>query len=95
MNWSQFTSGHLENLIDKDEHKALETSPPFVFTGTNADGTTTTGATCNDWTSDVSDCNSPAYYGAVGDMDTVMLQWTYDTNIACCGTGQQLYCVEQ
>ncbi len=95
MNWAQLTSGHLENLIDKDEHKALQTTPPYVYTGTNSDGTTASGLTCNDWNYDDSDCNSPVYYGAAGDMDVATLQWSYAVQSGCCGAGQLLYCVEQ
>lgn len=94
MNWTQLVSGHLENLIDKDEHKALQPSN-YVFTGTAPDGSTVMDSHCNNWSVDAPSCTSPAYYGEVGATSTLMSQWTEDTGFGCCGTGMQLYCIEQ
>jgi len=94
MNWTQLVSGHLENLIDKDENKGLQQSGT-VFTGTNSDGSTVAELTCNDWSYDDSVCNSAAYSGAAGTTTVSTAPWTYNTQYPCCGSGLQLYCIEQ
>jgi hypothetical protein len=94
-NWFSLVSGTIKNPIGLDE---TGTSKPGsgAWTGTNADGSSYNGFTCQDWTV-VEDCaSSMTYHGLLGVDGHVDSTWTNWGGDSCCtGAAFPFYCFEQ
>ena len=93
-NWNDLVDGVIINPINKDENGSAKTS--YVWTTTNADGTTSfpdfPNEYCNDWNSSLNSLG-----GRFGWSGSTNAQWTFhvgDGN-ACGASGLPLYCFEQ
>ncbi len=90
-NWTQLTSGTLQNAIMHDQN-GVAVAASYVWTGTNANGTAVTSIStndCNNWTSGTS-----GYSGAVGYLQYPNSEWTSDGSYVCTNTAR-LYCFQQ
>jgi uncharacterized repeat protein (TIGR02543 family) len=90
-NWTQLTSGTLQNAIMHDQNGAA-VAASYVWTGTNANGTAVTSIStndCNNWTAGTS-----GYSGTVGYLQYPNSEWTNDTSYSCLNTAR-LYCFQQ
>jgi hypothetical protein len=90
-NWTGLTSGTLLHPINLDETGAVPAGDTEVWTGTNADGTSTTPDTCRDW-----NWNKPmSQLAEVGLYTATDSTWTAVYLQYCDRTMVHLYCFEQ
>jgi hypothetical protein len=92
-NWTSLTSGTLQHPINiHEDGTSLPAGTVYeVWTGTNPNGTFSTGNSCGDWTNNT----ASAPFGEVGVTDLANGGWTAIYQQACDRTTEHVYCFEQ
>ncbi|MBV6494609.1 MAG: hypothetical protein LDLANPLL_02642 [Turneriella sp.] len=86
-NSTELFSGNLQNPISYDENGNSATGT--TWTGTQADGTLSSGNTCEDWKTSP----SGSAYGTQGDKSKMDSNWTNSGNTSCSGGATRaIYC---
>ena len=87
--WADLTDGSILAPINRDESGALMI-PLYVWTGTDATGSSSSIGNCDNWTS-----SSSSYTGSVGMTSLSTFGWTNMGGFSCSASTNYLYCFQQ